>query len=800
MLQNYFKMAIRQILKHKLFSVFNIFGLATSMAVCLLVIMILMDSYGYDKFHENSDCIYRVISANDAKETPLHEPTMATTSLDLADDLKTEFPFVEKTTRIAGCNGIFFIAEKKVESEEGGYMVGEDFFKIFTFGWLSGNENNALRAPRSIVVTDEFAKNLFPYADALGKTVKFEDLGDFTITGIVPKTPLRSHLKFDFLLSYATFEILTDKQKAATEIGDFDNIWRGLVYVLLKENTSENEFAAALNTMAAKYSDRHEVSHFLFQPQALNAVMPSMDLNNEIGIGTPRIVLFFILSLGIIIILAACFNYMNLSLARSIKRSKEIGIRKVAGARRKDIIFQFLGESILISLFSLLLAMVMLEFLIPAFYGIDPFVETAFFLEKSPLMYVYFFFFAIVIGFFAGVFPAFNISKFQPIQAINQLSNLKVFSKIGLRKALVVGQFALSLIFILVVLLVLKQQDHVLNADIGVNSKNIKNVWMQGEDYDVFIQQIKQINGVESVASSQDPLLLGSSRSTNIKFNAAKDSMEVTFNNVSANYLEFMEVELLAGNYFPENSDSENEQFIILNEKAANRMGYENPNEALGQTVKIDTNLLSVIGVTKNFHHNNIWFDEISPYAFRQGENYKNCVSIRLSEANLKEINSDIYDTWTALSPEKSISSNFTDTRVYFLAKFFRMGSKIMGFVGFLTILISCLGLLGMVIYTIEGRLKEVGIRKILGASESNIHWILAKGFLLLLGIAVLIAVPIVFFVGNLWLQNFVLRTSINLWMLLVGIGIIFTLAMLTVFSQTMVAARTNPVNVLKND
>jgi putative ABC transport system permease protein len=175
-------------------------------------------------------------------------------------------------------------------------------------------------------------------------------------------------------------------------------------------------------------------------------------------------------------------------------------------------------------------------------------------------------------------------------------------------------------------------------------------------------------------------------------------------------------------------------------------------------------------------------------------------VSIRLSEANLKEINSDIYDTWTALSPEKSISSNFTDTRVYFLAKFFRMGSKIMGFVGFLTILISCLGLLGMVIYTIEGRLKEVGIRKILGASESNIHWILAKGFLLLLGIAVLIAVPIVFFVGNLWLQNFVLRTSINLWMLLVGIGIIFTLAMLTVFSQTMVAARTNPVNVLKND
>lgn len=800
MLKNYFKIAVRQILKHKLFSAFNIFGLAMSMAVCLLVIMILMDGYGYDKFHKNGDHIYRVISAKNEKGRPFNEPRMATTSMDLADDLKSEFPFVEKTTRIAGCNGVFTVESKKYESAEGGYLVGEDFFKIFSFGWIAGNENNALKAPRSIVVTDEFAKNLFPYADALGQTIGFEDLGDFTITGIVPKNPLRSHIKFDFLLSYSTVEVLSEKEAAAVSIGEYDNTWRGLVYVLLNDNTGENEFATALNTMATKYSNRSATDNFLFQPQALNAIMPSADLSNEIGLGTPKIVLYFVLSLGIIIILAACFNYMNLSLARSIKRSKEIGIRKVSGARRKDIIFQFLGESILISLLSLVLAMVMLEFLIPAFYGLDPFVKTAFFLEKSTEMYVVFFVFAIVVGFFAGIFPAFNISKFQPIQAIQQLSNLKVFSKIGLRKALVTGQFALSLIFILVVLLVLKQQNYVLNADLGLNPKNLKNVWMQGQDADVFMQQIKQIQGVEAVASSQDPLLLGGNGNTKIQFNDGKDSMQINHNMVSANYLDLMEIELLAGKTFPENTDSKSEQFIILNEKATKRMGYKNPNEALGQVIKIDTTLLSIIGVTSNFHHNNIWFDEIKPYAFRQGDNYQNCVSVRLAEANFKEANSEVYDTWATLFPEKSFSGTFTDTRVYFLAKFFRMGSKIMGFVGFLTILISCLGLLGMVIYTIEGRLKEVGIRKILGASETNIHWILAKGFLLLLGIAVLIALPFVFFVGNLWLQNFVLRTSINLWMMFTGVGIIFVLAMLTIFSQTLVAARTNPVNVLKND
>jgi len=801
MLQNYFKIAIRQIFKHKLFSALNIFGLATSMAVCLLVIMILMDAHSYDTFHENGDHIYRAISAKREKGQELKMPEMATTSMALAKDLKSNYPFIEKATRISGCDGVFKIGEKEFGTTEGGYLVDADFLSMFSFGWIAGEERSALAKPRSIVLTDEQAEIFFPYSNPLGQTVEFEDLGKFTVTGILPKVQFRSHIKFDFLFSMSSVETFPEKDQKELGFQQFDNIWKGLVYVQLKEDAGKNDFQKALTAMATQYSNHDEKSQYLFQAQSIYDVMPSDELGNEIGLATPKIVLNFVTILGIIIILAAAFNYMNLSVARSIKRSKEIGIRKVAGARRKDIIYQFLGESILISLFSLVVAMVMLEFLIPAFYALDPFVETAFYLTKSPELYAVFFVFAILVGFLAGIFPAFNISKFQPIQSIQKLSNVKVFSKIGLRKALVTTQFALSLIFILTVLLVLKQQNHVLNADLGVRTDNLMGVWMQDAvDYDIFAQQVAQIKGVESVTSSKDAILLGSSAHESAKFNQQRDSINLSCNWVRSNYIEAMEIKLIAGENFPTNKNSKGEQFIILNKKAMERMGFKTPESAIGETLSFDTLGLTVIGVTADFHHKNIWWDAIEPFGFRQGEKAKNCAQIRIAEANSKETIAAIHDVWKTLSPDESINSFFTDTRAYHMAKFFKMGSKILGFVGFLTILISCLGLLGMVVYTIEGKLKEVGIRKVLGASERNINWQLAKGFLLLLGIAIAIAIPVVLFVGNWWLDNFVLRTSINSGMILLGVSIIFLLALVTVLSQTTVAARTNPVNVLKNE
>ncbi|MFK8007619.1 MAG: FtsX-like permease family protein [Saprospiraceae bacterium] len=800
MIKNYFKIAYRQLFKNKLFSALNIFGLATSLAVCMLIITVLYDQYSYDNFHEKEDGIFRVISAKVENGMPISQANMATTSLQLAEDLKDNYPFVKQTVRVAGVGGNFTQNEKLVVANKNGYMVDHAFFDVFSFGWTAGDQATALQEPRTIVVTEEFVEDNVLGKDLIGEFLEFEDLGKFKVTGIMPTPPMRSHLRFKFLMSYATVETMTKEDLQKVEIYDFDDIHRGLVYVLLDGKNNRPEFNNALTNIANNYASRDKRNKYLFESQALADIVPSRDLGNEPGLGTPQMVLNFLMILGLIIMLAASFNYMNLSVARSLKRAKEIGIRKVAGARKSDIITQFLGEAVLISFMSFLLAIGLLELLIPAFYALDPFVEEAFYLTKSPQLYLIFLGFSLLVGLFAGIFPAFNISKFQPLQSIQKLSNVKFFSQNRFRKGLVTFQFALSLIFILTVIIVLQQQKKVLDADLGIRIDNKMNVWLNNEvPYEIFAQRIEQIKGVESVSASWNPVMLGGMRSTTAIFNDQSDSIKLSFNKVSQSYLDNMEIELLAGKNFPENINSKGEQFVLLNEKAIRQMGFESPAAALGTSVSMDSVSLTVIGVTKDFYYDNIYFGKLNPFALRLGNKF-GVANISLSEANTSATIQSIHQALNEISPQESMTTFFTDQKAYHLSKFFRIGSSIIGFVGFLTILISCLGLLGMVVYAVEGRLKEVGIRKVLGASERNLNWQLAKGFFLLLAIAILIAVPLTFFLSNLWLQNFLIRTDITFWMIAAGVGIILFLAFVTILSQTHLAARKNPVNVLKDE
>ncbi|MEL6923380.1 MAG: ABC transporter permease, partial [Bacteroidota bacterium] len=459
MFRNYFKIAYRQLLKHKLFSALNIFGLATSMSVCLLLIMILADQYGYDEFHKNKDRLFRVTSARAEPSIPLTQPTLATTSLELKNYLQEGYPFVSSTTRLAQTGGVFRKDNQPMYADNVGYYVDASFLDMFSFGWTAGNAATALTQPYSIVLTQEAADKFFPEGNALGQVLNFDELGAFTITGLMPDPPIRSHIYFDYLISWATVTAMQEAERRDRHIYDETNISRGLVYILLEEDADRTQLDEALAAQSAAYSERSSGQQYRFFSQAMLDVMPSPGMGtigNEIGTGTPSIVLYFLMTLGFIIMLAACFNYMNLSVARSLRRSKEIGIRKVIGAGRKDVIFQLLSEAVLIAFLSLLVAVALLEFLIPAFYGLDPFVRQIFYLERTPQLYLLFFVFSLVIGLFAGLFPAINISTFRPIEAIQQLSNAKLFSKVGLRKALVTAQFALSLIFILVVIIVLR--------------------------------------------------------------------------------------------------------------------------------------------------------------------------------------------------------------------------------------------------------------------------------------------------------------------------------------------------------
>lgn len=800
MFQNYLKIALRQLLKNKWFSVLNIFGLATGMAVCMLVIMAVQDQYGYDAFHENGDRIYRVISAEAEKGAALDKATHATCQMSLLEPLQQGYPIVKAGTHVVQVGNDITLHDKVFSFDYGGYAVDQAFLDLFSFGWKEGNQLEALAKPRSIVLTETTAKKLFPDGQAIGTTVKWGELGDFAITGIIPEPPHRSHIRFEYLVSYQTFKSLSEEDLPKAGINGFDEIWRGHTYVLLSKKAERASLDEALSEQAAAYSAQSKKMHYHFQSQPLADVMPSHDLANEIGVGTPHIVLYFLMALGLIIILSACFNYMNLSLARSIKRSKEIGVRKVIGAGGRDIAKQLLGEALLISTLAFVVAVGLLQFLIPAFYNLDAFVASIFQLDQSFENYLIFFGFSLLVGVVAGMVPALNIAGFQPLQAMQQLGNVKVFSRIGLRKALVTTQFAMSLIFILAVIIVLRQQNHVLDADLGQNIHNLLSVKLQGLDYDLFAQKASQIKGVESVSSTSVAMLTGENNDEMAHFNDRKDSVEVAQSYVSPDFMANMDIPLLAGKNFPENNRTEGEQFAVVNETAVKRMGYESPEAALGQPIIVDSVALSIIGVAKDFHHDNIWFSPIKPFLLRNKSANAYNAYVRLSGENKQETLASLQAIWKELSPKNEWFAFYLEERVYNMAKFFRMGSSIIGFVGFLTIVIACLGLLGMVVYTVEGKVKEVGIRKVLGASETNIIWQLSKGFLLLMGVAILVAVPITLFVSNLWLNNFLLRITVGPWILATGIGILLGLGLITVLSQTFSAASANPVKSLRSE
>ncbi len=796
MMATYFKIAFRQIKKHKLFASLNIFGLATSLSVCLLIIMILADQYSYDHFHEKKDNIFRVISS--MEERPVANARFATTPASISEELKSDYPWVEKSTRvIMPWNNAFY---KNEALDTKGIWVDPEFLDIFSFGWSKGDRNTALDQPFSIVISEKMVENYFKEEEPLGKMITFPDYGDFVITGVIPEVNQRSHLQFDYMVSLSSMNSLGEVEKNPISLKDWETIYRNTyVYFLMNEKGNLAMADASLGKIASDWSEKKEDQFWHFESQNVTDISPGNDLSNDLY-STPSIIMYFLMTLGILIILTACFNYTNLSLARAVKRSKEIGVRKVVGAKRRQIILQFIIESVVIALCSLAIALVFLEFLIHGFYNLDAFVPEHFLLGKTLNIYLLFVIFSIVIGIIAGLLPAWRLSSFHPIQVLKISQNLKVFSKFNFRKVLVVSQFVLSIVFIITTITILRQQDHILQTDLGFDKNNLLNVYLYDTDYEIFKQRISQINQVQEISGAKAIPISGEVNMTKMYWENKNDSLEISYNYVTSNWIENLDIPFICGQTFPTNTSAQNEQFIILNELAAQSLGYEKPNEALGQMLQVDTSLVSIIGVVKNFRYENIWDASIQPHLLRYNPNQIRSANVKLSGIDQEATFRKILAEWNLMSPHQSLNSYYFDDRIYYFSKFFKMGSKIVGLVGFLAIVIACLGLLGMVTYAVEGKVKEVGIRKVLGASEKNLVWLLSKGFIFLLGLAICIAIPISILVNNFWLNNFADRIAMSPMILLGGAGVIFLLAILTVISKTWWAAKSNPVGMLRSE
>ncbi|MEP1033956.1 ABC transporter permease [Ekhidna sp.] len=811
MFKNYFKVGIRNILKYKMFSFINVFGLAVAMSVCMLIILMLADQRSFDRFHSENDRIYRVLGTPVIGSWPY-----ATIPMPLAETLKEEYPIVEDAIYLRrGIGGDASFNQKTVELK--GYFTTSSFFEIFSFPLIEGDKSSALSSPNSIVISKEKAYQLFNDKNPIGKQIKFEDRGlhildiesgkpsvdwgTYTVTGVIDLSSYKTHLTFDALVSSTTLQQLYTDSLIANVSENWEYYWAAYTYLKVKEGTTQNQLEIALTDLSnRKYSDSEELADYQFSSQNLSKITPGIPVNNEPSFRLPEIAYYILSILALVIMIMACLNYTNLSIARSLTRMKEIGVRKVNGATRKNLIFQFLTESVITVLIALVVAYVVLYFTKEAFMSL--WFNKYFNFELSTSLSVIFKFlvFALAIGLVAGTYPALFLSKKNPINALKNTNISK--GKWGLQKVLNVSQFVVSLIFIVTSMVIYNQFKHYTEFEYGFNSENIINIPLQSNDYDLVVNEFSQVSGVTSISAVDYIPATGISNVIELASSKEDDEPFVLLNfYVDEHFIDNLNLKLLHGQ--PITSSREDGKYIVINESAVEKLGYENPQSAIGQIWELENGESSVqiIGVVENFRATLlINGHEIRPMALSNSKSNLNYLNVRIAEGNPLKTVADLEARWKQLDPIHEFKYDFYDQELANTNLAIFDVVTIVGYISFLAILIACLGLLGMATYVTERKTKEVGIRKVLGAEDFKIVLILSKSFLKLLIISILIAAPLSYFVNSLWLNDLPNRVELGFGTVIIGSLLMLGLGLLTIGSQTLRAARQNPVETLKDE
>ena len=792
MFKNYIKIAIRGMARSKLFTAINLVGLAISMSVGLLIITFVSDLTSYDDFHENKDNIYRVIATD--KRTNEPPITMASTSVKMGLNIKESVAGVEDVTKIClGFNGVAEIGENKLPFRA--YWADNSFFNVFTYPFDAGNPDSALKDPYSLVLTEKSATKLFGKTDVLGETIKFGD-DNYTVTGVMKDIPKLSYLDFEALVSFSTVAL----QNANTDNGFFnwDNIYSTYTYVLLPPKHNLESLQTNLNRLAHSENTKLRNREITLSLQPLMKISIGDSMSNEVGPTLNALTIWILIALALIVIISACFNYTNLSIARALKRSREVGIRKVIGAKKRQVIWQFVIESVVISLGALLLSFLLFLFLREQFISLHSFVDSLALMEVTPKLIVSFVLLAIVIGIIAGIFPALFFSKIQALDVLKGPSNLKLFKRVNLRKSLIVVQFIFSLIFITVTVIGYTQYKNFITYDLGFQTENIVNIDLQGNNGGLLAEKLSKIPAISDVSRSSLVTSLGRQNKALLKYKNPNDSLLVLENTVDENYLSLHGHEFLAGSNFEETNSNE----VIVNEKLLERFNISksDPYGALGEMVVVDGKELIIRGVLKDFHYERVE-SAIKPTILRFSPSPNGYLNAMISTNDWPETLAQIESVWKEVDEVRPIDAQLYTDRIEKAFGAIAMIVKIIGFLSFLAICISSLGLLGMVVFTTETRLKEISIRKVLGATEGNLVYLLGKKFLVLLLLSAGIALPITYFLfDKLILTNFAYHQSIGVSELFAGFLGILLIASLIIGSQTLKAANTNPAKTLRDE
>jgi ABC-type antimicrobial peptide transport system permease subunit len=752
----------------------------------------------YDRFHEKGDRIYRVVSRYQYLNQMDNSP-YASSSPMAGKEIKETIPGIEAVALFHNSISGDIKADEKTIPLSGLY-ANESFFDVFSFQLLEGNANTALKTPFSMVVTETSAKKLFGNEPALGKTVTLSEKEQYTITGVIRDPPKFSHIKFDMLASLSTRDV-TEKEDWNKEM-KWDNIWSGYTYLLLPNDANLDNIERNLSILAEKNDNVVPNTKIRLSLQPFFDIALGEDMNNSLGdiMGESSVIVIGILS--IIVILSACFNYTNLSIARATRRAREVGIRKSIGALKGHVISQFLVEAIMVSLLSLGLAFVLFIVLKPYFLALQPKLQDMLELDLSLKVILYFVALAIIVGLLAGIVPAFLFSKLNAIQVLKDNSSVKLFRHLNIRKALIVVQYTISLMFITATVIGYKQYKFYLNYDLGYKTENILNIELQHNKADIVQKELRELPEVEKISQSMMITSVGNYWGTRMKYKDPMDSAMVYYNGVDENYIPLHEIKLMAGRNFTALADSAVESEVIVNEETLKRFKIANgdPLKALDEIVMVDRKPMKIIGVMKDFHYGKA-DNHDKEVVLRYSKNRINFLNVKMATTDWLNTLAKVDAAWRKIDNVHPLKAQLFSDRIAHSYREMSAMLSMIGFLSFLAICIASLGMLGMVIFMTETRLKEISIRKVLGASEGKLIYMLGRGFVVLLAVAGGIALPLtyVFFdqVAFLEMGN---HAPISFTDMFVGFAAVLAIAVLMIGSQTMKIARTNPAEVLKSE
>ncbi len=807
MVKNYFKVAIRNLIKYKSYSIIYISGLSVGLACFFLIMIFVRDELSYDKHFTNANNIYRIYSDI---ETTNGSQITAQSPPGWARYLLTDYPEVVNVTRVKPPQQWWKVVyEEKIFYEAGWTFIDSSAFDMFDFRMIEGDSKKALSEPYQVILNEKMASKYFGEDDPIGKTFRLDNVYDFTVTGVFEKLPNNTHFNFDFLASFVTLR----DSIYGVDLLQVDNFPSAYTYVQLQETSNPAIFESKLPAIIEQYiGSREELAQSGYKIDAY--LQPITDihlyshLENEIQPNTRISTIYIFIAIALFILLIAGINFMNLSTARSLRRAKEVGLRKTVGANKMQLMVQFLGEAVLISFIALIISIILVVIILP-YFSILVNKEIDYSVLLDPISILYLVGFTLLIGLLSGLYPAIFISSYKPTEVLKGAPGSTRGKGGLLRKTLIVFQFAISILLVINTGILYRQMMYIRDFDVGLNQEQILVVQLTDPviraRYRGFKNRVKQIPSVKNVSASfSAPADLVNQAAFRTVHAAPDENWLSHYFGIDFDFLETLGIQMVAGRDLSHDNAADTIDAVILNETAVKAFGWKSPEEAIGEQVEIATNNpnarpFNIIGVVKDFHMQSV-HENISPMVMRywnvQGFQYSYIDIGSEISGSLKQVE----QVWNEVMPNYPFQFAFLDDNFNKLYTTEQTLGKLLTYFAILTIFIACLGLYGLASFTVEQRTKEIGVRKVLGASESQLVLKLSNEYTLLIFAAFIISSPVAYYFMNIWLQSFEYHIDMKISTFVISLLFALVVSWITVSYQSFKAATNNPINSLRSE